>query len=135
VEPLRKINQAMQGVSTTEFDKFTRYLDLNQSFHEGILDLANNKILRREIEQIYKFPFALPSSRALLPVTFRAAKEFVAIGQEHHNALIDALEHRERARAEAVGREHARLTRRNLERASMDPNFLQIVPAARLIHT
>jgi GntR family transcriptional regulator of vanillate catabolism len=135
VEPLRKINQAMQGVSTTEFDKFTRYLDLNQSFHEGILDLANNKILRREIEQIYKFPFALPSSRALLPVTFRAAKEFVAIGQEHHNALIDALEHREGARAEAVGREHARLTRRNLERASMDPNFLQIVPAARLIHT
>jgi GntR family transcriptional regulator of vanillate catabolism len=68
-------------------------------------------------------------------VTFRAAKEFVTIAQEHHNALIDALEHREGTRAEALGREHARLTRRNLERALMEPNFLQIVPAARLIHT
>ena len=48
-------------------------------------------------------------------------------------ALIDAIEHREGARAESLGREHARLTRRNLEEALADPNFLETIPGARLI--
>ena len=60
-------------------------------------------------------------------------REIIPIAEEHHRALIDAIEHREGARAESLGREHARLTRRNLEEALADPNFLETIPGARLI--
>lgn len=123
----------MANISTTDFESFTQYLELNEAFHLAILNLADNQILRRAIEQVYKFPFATPSSRALLPMTLRAAKELVPIAEEHHKALMDAIEHHEGARAEDLGREHARLTRRNLEKALADPNFLDTIPGARLI--
>jgi GntR family transcriptional regulator, vanillate catabolism transcriptional regulator len=133
LEPLRKINRAMRAIPTTNFDSFIEYLELNEAFHMAIVDLANNKILRRAIEQAIKFPFAIPSSRALLPMTFRSSKELVPLAEEHHKALIGAIEHREGARAEALGREHAQVTRRNLENALADPNFMEIIPGARLI--
>jgi GntR family transcriptional regulator, vanillate catabolism transcriptional regulator len=133
LEPLRKINRVMANISMEDFESFTHYLDLNEAFHLAILNLADNKILRRALEQVYMFPFATPSSRALLPMTLRAAKQLVPLAEEHHKALIDAIEHREGARAESLGREHAQLTRRNLEAALADPNFLTTIPGARLI--
>jgi GntR family transcriptional regulator, vanillate catabolism transcriptional regulator len=133
LEPLRTINRVMANISTADFESFTQYLDLNEAFHLAILNLADNQVLRRALEQVYRFPFATPSSRALLPMTLRAAKHLVPIAEEHHKALIDAIEHREGARAESLGREHAQLTRRNLEAALADPNFLATIPGACLI--
>jgi len=133
LEPMRKINRAMEGISTINVESFTRYLDLNQAFHMAIVDLANNQILRRAIEQVYKFPFASPSSRVLLAKTLPGSKQIFPIAEEQHRALIDAIEHREGARAESLGREHSRLTRRNLEEALADRNFLETFPGARLI--
>jgi GntR family transcriptional regulator of vanillate catabolism len=133
LEPLRKINRAMLEILTVDYESFARYLDLNAAFHGAILDLANNQILRRAIELIFKFPFAAPSSRVLLPKTLPGSKEIRPIADDQHRALIDAIEHREGARAESLGREHARLTRRNLEEALADRNFLDNVPGGRLI--
>jgi GntR family transcriptional regulator of vanillate catabolism len=133
MEPLRKLNAAMVGISAMDFESFTRFLDLNEAFHFAIVDIANNPILRRALEQVYKFPFASPTSRVLLAKSLPGAKEILLIAEEHHRALIDAIEHREGARAESVGREHARLTRRNLEEALADPNFLETVPGAHII--
>jgi GntR family transcriptional regulator, vanillate catabolism transcriptional regulator len=133
LEPLRKIIRAMEEISTMDFEGFTHYLDLNETFHAAILDLANNKILRLAIERIYKVPFASRSSRVILAKTLPGSKEILPIAEEHHRALIDAIEHREGARAESLGREHARLTRRSLEEALADRNFLETVPGARLI--
>jgi GntR family transcriptional regulator, vanillate catabolism transcriptional regulator len=132
LDPLRKINRAMQGISTVDIESFSRYLDLNEAFHVAILDLANNQMLRRALELVYKFPFTSPSSRVLLADTLPGSKNILPIAEEHHRALIDAIEHREGARAESLGREHGRLTRRNLEGALMDPNFLETLPGARL---
>ncbi len=133
LEPLRKINCTMDGISTMDVESFTRYLDWNEAFHFAILDLANNQILRRALDQVYKFPFVSPSSLVLLARTLPGSKQILPIAREHHRALIDAIEHREGARAESLGREHARLTRRNLEEALADRRFLDTVPGARLI--
>ena len=133
LEPMRKINHAMEEIVTMDIESFTRYLDLNQSFHMGIFELANNKSLVRALEQIYKFPFVSPSSRVLLVKTLPAHPTIAPIASEHHRALLEAIERREGARAESLGREHARLTRRNLEEALGDRHFLESVPGARLI--
>jgi GntR family transcriptional regulator of vanillate catabolism len=133
LDPLRKINRAMQGISTVDIESFSRYLDLNEAFHVAIMDLADNQMLRRALELVYKFPFTSPSSRVLLADTLPGSKKIHPIAEEHHRALIEAIEHREGARAESLGREHGRLTRRNLEGALTDPNFLETFPGARLI--
>lgn len=133
LEPMRKINRAMEELLTLDIESFTRYLDLNQAFHMAILDLANNKSLRRALDQIYKFPFVSPSSRMLLATTLPGAPKIRPIAAEHHRALLEAIEHREGARAESLGREHSRLRRRNLEEALGDRHFLESVPGARLI--
>ena len=133
LEPIRKLGRAMEEISTMDIESFSRYLDLNESFHFAIMDLANNQILRRALEQMYKFPFTSPSSRVLLVRTLPGSKQIFPIAREHHRALIDAIEHREGTRAESLGREHARLTRRNLEEALADRDFMQTIPGARLL--
>ena len=133
LEPLRRIRQSMETILVAEPENIIAYLDLNEAFHLAILDLANNKILRRAIEQVYKLPFAAPSSRELLSRTLPMSKEILPVAEEHHRALLDAIEHREGSRAESLGREHARLTRRHLEAALSDQNFVDTLPGARLI--
>jgi GntR family transcriptional regulator, vanillate catabolism transcriptional regulator len=133
LEPLRIINRAMEQLSDINLETFTQFLDLNTAFHEAILDLANNQILRRAVEQVYRLPFASPGSRVLVHMTLHGSKEIIPIAEEHHRVIIDAIEHREGARAEGVAREHARLTRRNLEEALADRKLLETIPGGYLI--
>jgi GntR family transcriptional regulator of vanillate catabolism len=46
---------------------------------------------------------------------------------------VEAIEHREAARAEALMREHARLARRSLELVLRDQDSLRLVPGAALL--
>lgn len=133
LEAMRKINCAMVELSNINLETFTQFLDLNTAFHEAILVLANNQVLRRAIEQLYSLPFASPGSRVLVHMTLRGSKEIIPIALEHHRAIIDAIEHREGSRAESLAREHARLTRRNLEEALGDTKHLEAIPGAYLI--
>jgi GntR family transcriptional regulator of vanillate catabolism len=133
LDPLRTLNRAMENISEVTVESFTKYLDMNKAFHRGITDLANNPVLTRAIEQIYLFPFTSPSSRVLLHRTLQGSKEILPIAEEHHRALLDAIEHREGSRAESLAREHARLTRRNLEEALADRSVLETIPGAMLI--
>jgi GntR family transcriptional regulator of vanillate catabolism len=55
------------------------------------------------------------------------------IGQEQHHAMLEAIEHRQGSRAEALAREHARLARRNLESVLADGTIQNYVPGASLI--
>jgi GntR family transcriptional regulator, vanillate catabolism transcriptional regulator len=133
LDTMRKLNRSMEEILEITPESFARYLDLNYAFHLGILDLANNQVLRRALEQVYKFPFVSPSSRVLLQKTLPGSKLIRPIAEEHHRALLDAIEHRQGARAESVAREHSRLTRRNLEEALTDRNQLETMPGVRLI--
>jgi GntR family transcriptional regulator, vanillate catabolism transcriptional regulator len=133
LNPVRKINAIMEELCATDIETFSQYLDLNEMFHVAILDLSNNKILRRATEQIHKFPFASPGSRGILAASLAGAKETIPIAADQHRAILDAIEHREGARAESVAREHSRLTRRHVDRALADRNFLESIPGGRLI--
>jgi GntR family transcriptional regulator of vanillate catabolism len=132
LEPLRRIRRAMEASLARDLENSTEYLDLNEAFHMGIQDLANNKILRRAIEQVYKLPFASPSSRVLLSKTLPGWHEIMPIAEEHHRGILDAIEHGEGSRAENLGREHARLTRRHLELALANKSFIEHIPGAHL---
>jgi GntR family transcriptional regulator, vanillate catabolism transcriptional regulator len=133
LEPLRKMNRTMQEISSLDLEGFTQYLNLNEVFHRTVFDIAKNLTLRRTIDQIYRLPFVAPSGRVILRHTVPGWKEIRPIAEEHHRSIVDAIERREGARAESIAREHVRITRRHLEEALADRNFLEIIPGARLI--
>jgi GntR family transcriptional regulator of vanillate catabolism len=57
------------------------------------------------------------------------------IAQDHHRIVVDAIENREGARAEAIMREHARLAVRNLRLALRNRTHLDLLPALALIRS
>jgi GntR family transcriptional regulator of vanillate catabolism len=114
-------------------DSFARYLDLNESFHSTLVDLAKSPMLRRTLDRVLSLPFASPSATVFARIKLPEAKELLAIAHEHHNAIMDAIENRQGSRAESLAREHARLALRNLEVALADKEVLNSVPGASLI--
>jgi GntR family transcriptional regulator, vanillate catabolism transcriptional regulator len=114
-------------------DSFARYLDLNDAFHAAVVDLAQSPMLRRTLDQLMLLPFAQPSAVVFARSKLPGAEELFAIGQEHHRVILDAIAHRQGARAEAAAREHSRLSRRILETALENRDLLSSMPGASLI--
>ena len=54
------------------------------------------------------------------------------VAQDQHRQVLQAIERREGARAEAIMREHSRLAQRNLSEAMRNTDFNQL-PGVRLI--
>ena len=58
---------------------------------------------------------------------------YLNAGEKTENAIVEAIENRQGTRAEAVAREHARLSRQNLEIVLSDSELLSFVPGGTLI--
>jgi GntR family transcriptional regulator of vanillate catabolism len=114
-------------------DSFARYLDLNESFHSGLVDLAKSPMLRRTLDRVLSLPFASPSATVFARLKLPQAKELLTVAHEHHTAIIEAIENRQGSRAENLAREHAGLALRNLEATLADKEVLTYVPGASLI--
>jgi hypothetical protein len=78
-------------------------------------------------------PFASPSAFVMAQSALPEAHNILLIAQEHHRIVVDAIENREGARAEAIMREHARLAVRNLRLALRNRNHLDLLPALALL--
>jgi GntR family transcriptional regulator, vanillate catabolism transcriptional regulator len=130
---IREVQERMDAVTLDAAESFAAYMDLNEAFHAAMADLAKSPMLIRSLAYVKALPFAAPSAmvyaRSKLP---KAANLFI-IGQEQHHALLEAIEHRQGSRAEALAREHARLARRNLESVLNDETIQNCVPGASLI--
>lgn len=113
-------------------DAFSRYVPLNARFHALLLDLADSEPLRREVERATRLPFASPSGFVRAQAALPESHRILVIAQEHHRGVVDAIQNREGARAEAMMREHARLAHRNLQLALRGAS-LDLVPGSALI--
>lgn len=120
-------------LTAPDIDSYARYLDLNEAFHSEIVQLAKNPMLRRTLAQVTSVPFASPNAMVYVRSKLPRAAQVLAIAHEHHRSIVEAIEHREGARAEALAREHSRMTRRNVELALSDTSILSGVPGASLI--
>ena len=91
--------------------------------------------MQREIEHVKQLPFAGPSAFLNAQTDIPAFRASLVIGQAHHRAIAHAIEMREGSRAEALGREHARLARQNLDFVMKDTALIERVPGLRLVST
>jgi GntR family transcriptional regulator of vanillate catabolism len=114
-------------------DLFSRYLDINEAFHSELVRLAKNEMLRSTLDRVVSLPFASPSALLFARSKLPRSAEIHTIGHAQHRAIVEAIENRQGTRAEAVAREHARLSRQNLEIVLSDSELLSFVPGGTLI--
>jgi GntR family transcriptional regulator of vanillate catabolism len=111
---------------------FSRYVLLNQRFHACLGELSGSPVMLREMERVASLPFASPSAFVLVQSNSPQARDMLVVAQDQHLQVIDAIERREGARAEALMREHSRLAQRNLREALHTPGQHSL-PGLRLI--
>jgi GntR family transcriptional regulator of vanillate catabolism len=115
---------------TLDDPAFSRYVVLNRQFHQMLGELSGSAVLTRELERVASMPFASPSGFVLAQANTPQARDMLIVAQDQHRQVLDAIERREGARADAIMREHSRLAERNLREAVRRPDA---VPGGRLI--
>lgn len=113
-------------------DAFTHYVRLNQRFHNLLSEMAGSPVIARELERVVNLPFASPSGFVVVQANSPRARDMLIVAQDQHRQVLDAIERREGARAEAIMREHSRLAQRNL-REAVQGQHLHRMPGVRLI--
>jgi GntR family transcriptional regulator, vanillate catabolism transcriptional regulator len=111
-ELLARIDTALARPEGIDFDA---YVALNAQFHHQLSTLAQSPVILREVERVMRLPLASPSAFLQEQALIRDFQTSLVRAQTQHKAMVAAIRNREGARAEALGREHARLARENLE--------------------
>lgn len=122
-QALAQANQCLDEIdlllqqSVLNEDAFTNYVRLNALFHSLLGQLSASPVIQRELERVCGLPFASPSGFVGVQANSLKARDMLIVAQDQHRQVIEAITHREGARAEAVMREHSRLAQRNLRDA------------------
>jgi GntR family transcriptional regulator, vanillate catabolism transcriptional regulator len=114
-------------------ETFNRYVELNERFHDTIIDLAGNPLLTRLVDQVRGLPFGSPSAFVQAQVTSPESFRILLVAQEQHRTIAQAITDGDGARAESLAREHARLALRNLDAAVRDVETFRRMPGGRLV--
>ncbi|GEO84767.1 MULTISPECIES: GntR family transcriptional regulator [Alphaproteobacteria] len=111
-----------------------RYADLNNAFHDGLLDLVESDLMKREVQRSRRLPFASPNAFLVDDESVMAFRASLAGAQAQHRGIVEAIGAREGTRAEALAREHTRPARRNLDCIlKHDRRLVETVPGLRLV--
>ena len=138
LEPLRECLDQIDELmlrETLSIDAFSAYVALNARFHALLGELSRSPPVIRQIDRASALPFASPSGFVMAQSALPEARQILLVAQDHHRIVLDAIENREGARAEAVMREHARLAARNLRLALRNRTHLDLLPALALVRT
>jgi GntR family transcriptional regulator of vanillate catabolism len=134
--PLRQTLGELDAVVARQelsVDDFSEYIRLNAIFHEQLVDLADNPTLSRQIERVSALPFASPSGFVMVQAVLPESRMILNVAQDQHRSVVEAIEQREGARANAIMCEHPRLAMRNLRIAMRNQQAFDMVPGASLI--
>jgi GntR family transcriptional regulator of vanillate catabolism len=125
---------ALVRQDTISVEAFSSYVTLNARFHALLTELSRSAPLIRQIDRASALPFASPSGFVMAQSALPEARQILLIAQDQHRVVLDAIENREGARAEAIMREHARLAARNL-RLALKNKTHDLLPGLALIKT
>ena len=120
------------SVNVLDEDSFSKYIDLNARFHDVLVDMADSQFLKKELDRIYKLPFASPSGFVGVQSDSAFSRDLLVVAQDHHKQVLQAIEAREGTRAEMIMREHSRIAQRNLRLVANNASHDQM-PVAKLL--
>ena len=128
---LASIDAVLQKTALDDED-FLQYVTLNQVFHNLIAGMGGSQVIARELDRVVKLPFASPSGFVIEQSNSPRARDTLLVAQDQHWQVLEAIEQREGARAEAIMREHSRIAQRNLRGVLHIHDAMQM-PGMRLI--
>lgn len=134
-ECLKQIDELLREAALND-EAFSRYVVFNQRFHALLGELSGSAVVTREMERVAGLPFASPSAFVVVQANSPQARDMLVVAQDQHWQVLDAIEQREGARAEAIMREHSRLAQRNLQDVLNGPARVHApgaMPALKLI--
>jgi len=108
---LRRCVQELDGIvaGLSSDPDLTGYVRLNDRFHELLLQAAQSPMLRRALERQMALPFAAPNAFVNISRADTAqVQAILQVSQEQHRCIVEAIELREGARAQALAIEHSR---------------------------
>lgn len=94
------------------------WADNNKQFHEALITLANNSHLAESMQIVSRTVFARAGNLGSIGDYPEIELEFFTRAQEDHEAIFNAITHREGTRVEALCREHARRSIANKQKLS-----------------
>jgi GntR family transcriptional regulator, vanillate catabolism transcriptional regulator len=133
LDPLWVIYYQLEELVPVNMARFSRYLESNEVFHRELKYLSKSPMLIEALDHILNWPFASPSALVFGRFESKESPKASEIAQEQHRAILEAIENREGTRAEALAREHSRVSRGNLSRALADQQLKHSVPGSSLI--
>ncbi len=95
-------------------DDEQQYGDMNERFHNIVVDAANSPMLKMFIDRLNLVPFVAPSGIVFDQVGLRQAFELLFRAHGIHHSIVEAIRNRDGNRVEILFREHA-----NQQRYSM----------------
>lgn len=134
VDGLRHLCTKMEALQRLTIESFAEYMDLNEAFHSGVVELSKSAMLQRNLEQVTSLPFASPSAMVFPTSILPKSDETLATAFVHHRGIVEAIGRRQGTRAESLAREHAYAARGVLELAVSDTEALRGVPGGPLIN-
>jgi GntR family transcriptional regulator, vanillate catabolism transcriptional regulator len=90
------------------------YAEMNVRFHHLILQEAGSQILAEALERNSRIPFAGPQALAFDKTNLDHMYDTLYHAHRQHHAIVDALEHGQSGRAEALMREHANIVKESI---------------------
>ena len=103
-------------------EAFSCYVNLNEQFHGLLGEMVDSAVIRRELDRVLRLPFASPSAMFVRQANSPRARDMLIVAQDQHLQVLEAIDAREGARAEAIMREHSRIAVRNLRDALQSQN-------------
>jgi GntR family transcriptional regulator of vanillate catabolism len=116
------------------YDDSACYIEMNDRFHQLIVDGAGNAALSRAIDLNNRLPFASPS--ATLPMQQTSGEEvheWLRQAHRQHHSLVQAMERREGTRAQGLAEEHVQIALMNMDYSFERPDALKLMPAFKLV--
>lgn len=112
---------------------FSAYIELNARFHALLAELPRSQVVRRQLERAMSLPFASPNGFVEVQAAAPDARDVLLMSQTQHRLVVEAIEQRQGARAEALMQEHARTAHRNLQNAMRSQKVMKLLPGGSLI--
>jgi GntR family transcriptional regulator, vanillate catabolism transcriptional regulator len=113
---------------------YAAYTDMNDRFHDLIVQGCGNAALARAIEINNRLPFAPASAMLPMQSSLEEGHRWMLFAHMQHRSLLHAIEHGEGARAQAIAQEHVQVAKLNLEYALDRPELAQrLLPGLKLV--
>lgn len=117
-----------------ELDDYAAYVQMNDRFHQLVIEGCGNAAVKRIMDLLDSQPFASPSAMLPMQSSMQEGHQWMRQAHRTHHATVQAIERGQGSRAQALGEEHVEIARMNLAYALERPELAaELMPGMKLV--